>query len=617
MGKENRDIQSLTAVQHILIRPDTYLGSTKPSKYKEWILDDNDNLSYTEIEYTEGLKKCITEVMDNSIDEYTKTNGSYSTKINITITKDTFTCEDNGRGIPVKKTSDGEWMPMVALCRPMSGNNFDDTDRNSIGKNGLGVKIASAFSKSFEAVTCDGKGKLKVISKNNLSEIKTTELTPTSKTGTKITFIPDFERFGVKGFSKEIMDMVKTRLKFLSWFCPKCTFTFNGEKISFKSKGFMELFPENSIFINDNNYYIGVYPSDEPNCLTYVDSMSLRRGGTHVDFIMDKIVASLREKLSKKFKNIKPADIRNRFSIVVFFNNFPNCAFDSQTKESLTNAASEISEFLSKNNVDLEKLIAKILKNKEALSNITDIFKAKEEIAEQKKLDKANKKVKDVDSVKYFPPVGKTKNKYLMITEGKSAFSGISPILGRQGIGYYMLKGKPLNILDLKPSKFMENQEIQELVQILGLDTSKENFDMNYEKVVVLSDADPDGTAIAGLIITMFSKIAPEMLRSGRVCRLETPLLIALKGDKVVEYYFKFPDKEVRKDLTQFYVKGLGSWTKSRLNQVIEKEGGLENLIKPYEPDSSTEESIKNWFGKDSEPRKVALRGREFHINNA
>ena len=615
----DRDIKSLTTIEHILLRPNTYLGSVKESTYKEWVLDENDNLSYKDLIYVEGAKKCLTEIIDNSVDEYIKTKGEYSTKISITMTNDTFICEDNGRGIPVKKTEDGEWMPMVALCRPMSGSNFTDDNRTTVGTNGLGSKIASVFSKSFDAVTCDGKGKLKVTSKNNLSEIKVTELTPTPRTGTKITYVPDFDRFGIKDFGDAIPAMIKTRLKFLSWFCPKCTFTFNDEKITFKIKDFTSLFPSPSVVLNNDNAFVCVYPTDEPYVLSYVNTMSLRRGGTHVDYIMNKLVNDIREKVSKKYKNIKPADIRNRLGIVVFLKSFPNCEFDSQTKEAITNSQSDITAFINDNNVDLDALSNKVLKEKEILDNITDIFKAKEEIAEAKELAKKTKIKRDFESEKYYAPVGKTEKKYLMIVEGFSAFSGISPILGRKGIGYYMLRGKPENILDEKASVFMANQEIRDIVQILGIDISDPETDMNYDKVVILSDADADGTAIAGLVITIFSKLAPRMLREGRICRMETPLLIGLDNkDNVKEYYFNFPEKSsMKKDLKYFYLKGLGSWTKSRLNQIIDTEGGMDNLIKPYLIDNTTTQTIQNWFGKDSEPRKNALRGREFHIDNA
>ena len=616
---DDRTIKSLSTVEHIKLRPGMYLGSVVPTDKEAWVLNETGTaISLKKVSYTDALLKIVNEAIDNSFDEYIKTNGAKSTKISITMTKDTFSIEDNGRGIPVVKNDDGTWQCVNAVCRPMSGSNFSDENRQTVGTNGIGIKAASIFSSYFECVTCDGKGKMKIICKDNLSSEKHTELTPSDKTGTKITFNPDFGRLGCKEFTPDVITMVKTRLKFMAWYYPKCVISFNGEKMNIKSKAFTNLFPALSVSINKENVYICVYASEEPEVLSYVNGIYLSRGGTHVDYIMDKVVSDIREKVSKKYKNIKPADIRNRLGFVVFFNGFPNCSFDSQTKESLRNFQSEITSFLNENEVDLSELTSKILKEKAILDNITDLFRAKEELAEAKLLKNAAKKVRDFDSEKYYPPAGKTAKKYLMIVEGNSAFSGLSPLISRQGIGYYLLRGKPLNVIDVKPSKYMENREISELIKILGIDPSNPKTDMSYEKVVVLSDADPDGCSIAGLIISLFNKIAPKMVKDGRICRMDTPLLLGLKGDKVMEYYFEFPDqKDMKKDLRYFYMKGLGSWSKSKWTQIIDKVGGIDNLIHPYEVDENYQSSIMNWFGKDAEPRKIALRGREFHINNA
>lgn len=618
-------IKHLSAVEHILHRPSMYIGGVSPADIDSWILNEDGTISYKKVNFVEGLLKICNEVIDNSIDEGVKTNWEYSNKIKITVTKDTFTCEDNGRGIPVVQDDEGNWMCVDAVCKPMSGSNFeDDSNRKTIGTNGIGVKGANIFSKKFECVTCDGNAKMKINCEDNRSKMDFKLMTANPKRGTSVTFTPDFARFGVKSFDEEIISLIKTRLRFLSWFFPKCTITFNGEKVNVKAKDIASMFPQPAVVLNEENVYICVYPSDEPYVLSYVNGISLREGGTHVNYISDKVIGDVREKVSRKFKTIKPADIRNRIGIVVFFKDFSNCKFNSQTKEKITNSQGEITDFLKNNNIDLDSFTDKIIKSKPIIENITELFKLKEELAARKAEDALNKTKKEVVSEKYFPPVSRSGQKYLMITEGQSAFSGISPILGRKGIGYYMLQGKPMNILDVGPvtrdkvKGFMENTEIKELVNILGLDIRGNTEDMNYDYVVVLSDADPDGTSIAGLVTTMFSKLAPKMIEAGRVCRLNTPLLIGLKGEKVEEYYFRFPDKkDMKKNLNYFYLKGLGSWTKSRLNQVIEKEGGMEKLLMPYEADKDYKQSIQNWFGEDSEIRKKFLRGREFHINNA
>ena len=609
-------MKTLTSVEHILVRPNLWIGSVAPSEKETWVLNEDDTISFKKISYTEGLLKICNEAIDNSVDAGIKSNWEKSTKIDITLTKDTFTCEDNGTGIPVEKNESGEWIPVIATCVPMSGTNFEE-DRNSIGANGVGIKAANIFSKKFECITCDGKGKLKIVCTDNLSTKKVSELKPTAKTGTTISFSPDFDRFGVKEFRTELMTMIKTRLKFLSWFYPKCQFTFNGQKIGIKAKDIASMFPQPAVVLNEPNVYICIYPSEEPYNLTYVNGLYMRRGGTQIDYILNKVITDIREKVSKKYKAIKPADIKNRLGIVCFFKGFPNCEFDSQTKETLTNSVGDITSYFQREQIDLDKFTDKILKQKEIINNITEMFRLKEELAEKKELAKLSKVKKEVDSEKYYPPIGKTAKKYLMITEGFSAFSGMSPILGRKEIGYYMLKGKILNVLGEKPATFMANKEINELVNILGIDITNPNTSITYDKIVILTDADADGNAIAGLVLTLFNRIAPNIIKQGRVCRLETPLLIGSKGEKIEEYYFTLPDKsKMKKNLEYFYLKGLGSWTKNRFNQILEKEGGLEKLMVSYTLDDKTDESIKKWFGKESDGRKDALRGKEFHIDN-
>lgn len=257
----NQIIKSLETVDHILLRPSMYIGGVSPADHDVWMLNENDGIEFKKVNYVEGLLKICNEVIDNAIDEGIKTQWKYSTKIKIDITDTEFTCTDNGRGIPVVKTEDGKsWMCVDAVCKPMSGSNFTDVNRETIGTNGIGVKGANIFSKKFECITCDGKGKMKIVCSDNLKNEKHTELTPTPKTGTTITFTPDFERFRVKKFDKTLIALIKTRLKFLAWYFPECAITFNGERILFKAKDFSQMFPQPVLTINEPNAMIAVYP---------------------------------------------------------------------------------------------------------------------------------------------------------------------------------------------------------------------------------------------------------------------------------------------------------------------------------------------------------------------
>ena len=616
---DNNEVKILSDREHILQRPNMYVGGIESSPKEMWLLDDNGKIKKGTLNYPEALLKIINEILDNSLDEYTKTNGRYSNKISIKVKDNKISIEDNGRGIPIKKTDNGIWMPVAAFTQPRAGSNFNDENRQSIGTNGIGCTATNIFSSSFEVTTCDGKQVMKVTCKNNMESESHTlkEAGENSSKGTKVTFVPDYSRFGLSELPEDICTALKTRLRMISWFYPKCEFKFNGEKLTIKAKDISDMFSPDSVFVSTEQTYVLVYPTEDTNeFLTYVNGISLREGGTHVNYITANVVNNIREKLIKKYKNIKPGDIKNRLGFVIFFKNFPNCQFGSQTKETLTNSERDIGSYLRESDI-IDKISKKILNSKVIVDNITDIYKAKEEIADKKLAQSLNSKKKKISSDKYFPPMGNSEKKYLMITEGYSAYSGISPILGRNGIGYYACKGKVLNVQDLTPGKFMTNQEISDIINILGIDITNPESDMCYEKIIFLHDADFDGTAIGALLLTLFNKVCPRMFSEGRIGVLNTPLLIGKKGTKVEKYFFEFPNaSEMNPKLNWLYIKGLGTWNKEDLQQVIDAEGGLDNLIKAYSKDEKSNTSIENWMGKaNTDFRKEKLRGKEFHID--
>ena len=616
--KNDRKIEVLSDRDHILIRPNTYLGSVVPTEKEEWVLSSEGFIKKSKLEYTDALLKVISEILDNCLDEYSRTKGKYSNKISVKIQNDKVTIEDNGRGLLVEQDKEGNWMPVTAFTKLRAGSNFSDDDRLTIGTNGIGSAATNVFSKKFEVNTCDGKKRMKITCKDNLSSTKFTFLESNlDKKGTKVEFTPDYKRFGVDSMPESICTLVKTRLRILSWFFPKCTFTFNGEKMGLKAKEFNSMLPSPNCFINTDNLYIAVYKTEEPEFLTYVNGISLRRGGNHLDFISSKVITDIREKLIKKYKNIKPNDIKNRLGFVILMKDFPNCQFDSQTKEYLSNGDKEVKQFIGE--LDLSKLSKKILSDKEMVDNITDMFRLKEELAEKKALQKLNVKKKDIDSDKYFPPVGD--RKYLMLTEGYSAFSGLSAVLGRKGNAFYALRGKPLNVSEITNKKMLENKEISDIVNVLGIDLTGEDKSITFEKVVFATDQDVDGTHIRSLLTTFFSRVSPHLFDEKRICILNTPLVIGLKNNKVEKYFYTLNDfsayqaKYPKSTLKWKYIKGLGGWNKSELDQVIALEGGLENLMVTLEKDKDADNTISDWMGSNSDIRKEKLKGREFHID--
>ena len=180
----------------------------------------------------------------------------------------------------------------------------------------------------------------------------------------------------------------------------------------------------------------------------------------------------------KKYKDIKPSDIRNKLMLVAIFRNFPNADYDGQTKEEFANSAREISDYLSE--VDFNSFGQKISKNKEISEIITEIYRIREEFQKRKEMDKLNKKSGGkVKSDKYNEPIGGME--LLFVCEGNSAMGGLMGELGRQKRGYFAIRGKLLNVLDAKPAEISNNVEITTLIQILGNGAYRLNLNSSGE----------------------------------------------------------------------------------------------------------------------------------------
>jgi topoisomerase-4 subunit B len=246
------------------------------------------------------------------------------------------------------------------------------------------------------------------------------------------------------------------------------------------------------------------------------------------------------------------------------------------------------------------------------------MFKLKEEFKKKQALKNLSNSKKKVSSESYFPPIGD--KKYLMLTEGYSATSSMWNILGRRDIAYYSLRGKPLNTFNVPVSKMIKNKEFKDIVDILNLDLLDKNTDMEYDKVVFLSDQDMDGIHIRSLLLTFFHKFTPKMIEDGRICFMNTPLLVAFnKKDDPIEWFFNIDDY-MKSSKTKFhridYYKGLGSFEPEVLKKIIEKVGTMEDFLVQFERTSDSEKIIKEWMSSgESGSRKDFLEGRAFNLS--
>jgi len=614
----------------LLKRPHNIIGSMQPIKQEAFLYNDN-KFNWTTYEHVPGLVKIINEIIDNSTDVAIKSKFKWANEINIEVSETKVTVSDNGYGIPTNDNADGVPFPAVAWGQARAGSNFeDDEKRVSAGVNGIGSFATVVFSKKFVGVTDDGKGRVCVTFKDNMNstEIKKSK---SIKRGTSVSFFPDLEKFGLDKIDDLHRSLIYQRVLNLSVIYPGIKFKFNKRLVKLDAKKFMGMFSDTFEFIEEENYLIGVFPNEAADFSyhTYVNGLWLEKGGNHVNFLTGKIIDELKNRLIRRYKSIKPGDIKNKLSVVIFFRNFPNAKFDGQTKEFLTNTQKDITGFLDFHEPvkkkDWERFTLKLYKNKEIISPITDLYAAKMLVEEKKKLKAVSKK-KEV-SEKYWP--ASKENKYLFLAEGDSAIGAITAELGRDRNGFMPLRGVILNVVKDR-SKIVKNAEIQQIANILEMDLStKNNSTLSYENVVFAVDADVDGAHIAGLLIGLFKEFAPSYLEDGRLFLFITPIITI--RNKKGQYRFMFSmgeyqtfrdkyDNEGNKYIYD-YKKGLGSMIEEEWTEMF-KQFQLEQLLRPLhikessEPENELKE-LHSWLADDVDFRKEKITNHiaTFDIN--
>lgn len=595
-------LQKLDDRTHILKRPTMYIGAVDLTSSNEYILTDNDKIEYQEIKIVPGFIKTINEIIDNSVDVAIKTNFKSSNEISIKMTDEFIEVQDNGTGIPVIKNSDGNYLAELAWGHARAGSNFDDDkNRTQIGMNGVGSFATNCFSTKFIGKTDDGKKCYTITFKDNAKTFTDKETESSGKTGVTVKFYPDLEKFGLKTIDETHMNVIKQRLINLSMTFPGITFKFNGKKININSfKKYVSLFNENFEIYETEDYKFAILPneSDDFKQFSYVNGLKIPDGGTHIDHIVFNVVTPIREKLIKKYSSIKPADIKNKLMVIAFLKNVKNTKFNSQTKEKITNSASEISSYFG--DIDFVKITNKIIKTSAIIDPITEVYKIKEELKKRQELKSLDKVVKKIKSDKYYSAI--EKKKYLFLVEGESALGGLMPVLGRKECGFYCLKGKPLNAYSAEQKKFTENKELTELYKIIQNES--------YDYIVKATDQDLDGFHIRGLLTGFFVKYLPEL--KGKIGMLQTPVIGIVKNDKLVNWHYSLNDEiNLKSGEKSNYYKGLGSWDIEDLKQVI-KTDGIEKMIDIIEFDDET--IIEEWLGNDSEPRKKYILENNFSI---
>lgn len=614
--------QELSEIQHVLLRPGMWVGSTKLEEHDNFIYNrDTAKMEQKTVSYVPAMLKVVDEIISNSCDEYRRSDNLGLTEIEIDIRKNGI-CKiyDNG-GIPVvKHKTAGCYVPTFIFGRLRTSSNYDDSeDRTLVGTNGVGSSITNIFSKRFAVTTCDKKNKISVEWKDNMETIVSEGPIEKSKYHyTKTEFELDFKRFNSTSYTDDFINIIHKR-------CIDAAVANLGLKVRFitdnyteewKFKSFDEYLDLYSNYINikdkikfSNDLCEAYIFPDSQVDIGFVNGAECSKG-THIRTLRTSINATVSEFLTKKdkIKDMSPRSVENKYS--VFMNiSVSNPAYSSQTKEELTTPVENFSKDENKKFEISDKFLNQITKS-EIVELVRDWYKKKVSAEDEKTLRKLNKEASKglKRSDKYIPANSKKKHeRELWIYEGDSAARGFRTARNPLTQAAYTMRGVPLNCLGMPAVKIMKNEVFNDLVTILGLKFGQEFDikDLNFGKIVISTDADVDGDKIAALLL-LFFRNWPELFSKNIVCRSISPIIIAKKCKESKKYYsideFKKDERKLKSGWMIKYVKGL-----SGLDAAETKEMMRNPIYMYFDYDAQADEMFNKWFGDDPEQRKQLM----------
>ena len=615
--------KTLTDIDHALLRPSSFLGSVVTEVSQHYVLD-GEKFILKNVEYNPGFHKLFDEIISNSIDESKRPNSKLNTiKVNIDFDSCEITIYDNG-GIPVKIHKDAKmYVPQMIFGNLRSSSNYnDDENRSWVGVNGLGSKITNIFSKKFEVITADGTNEFQMCWNENMKTHSKPKIKKSNKHFTKISYIPDLHRFGMKNITDDDFKLIEKRVYEIAGCNPKINVFFQNKKIVLKSfRDYCCMYLNDCdklIYEYNNDWQIGVCLSYNGTFqqVSYVNSVYTYDGGSHCEYILNQIVSSLREKLCKKCKtDILPGQIKNH--IFLFINStIIRPSFSSQTKEKLITNQKDFGTGITLTN----KFLNDVYKS-EITQSIMDWVSKKAEADDRAAVRNANKILTKVKINKLVEAKGKNRRKCtLMLCEGDSPMAGFRKYRDPETQGAFPLKGKSLNVREVSEKKAIENQEIKSILGALGLQFGKSPFvydkngmmvedNLRYGEIHIYSDADVDGISCASLLVNLFERWWPELFKEHRVARCETPVIIAKnkKTGKRVDFYYddEWDEWQKKNDVSKWdvsYKKGLAALTDSEYAEIIRNP-----RLYYYDMTDSSDDKLNVWFGSDSSLRKKAL----------
>lgn len=607
-------IQSLDPRSHVRLRPGMYVGSTANSNH------------------------LLMEIFANALDEH---NIGHGNRIIVNINENgSVQVEDYGQGFPINvvREEDGKTILEASFSVTNTSGKFTDDGvygGSSLGLNGLGGKLTNFLSEWFEVISSNNKGKYEHLwFKDGLFQ-KREVGNGFTYSGTAVTYKPD----------KQFFDTDKTDVKFFEEFfndicclCPNLTIVLNNKQIH-HPKGIEEILPRklgNNIEIINNpmtlfadkgknklDFALTFTGSSSSTIIPYVN-YGITDSGPHVTAIKSTITrifnswAKENGLLGAKDKNLDGNSIQEGMLLVCNIVT-TNVAYDAQVKSRVSKMdTSWLTEILTK---ELELWLdnnpedAKIIIDKALLARKAAEAAKKARAAVKNKAEKKDKAFKLPTTLSDAWSKNRQKCE-LFICEGKSAASGLVAARDSETQAVYGVRGKMLSVLKTTPDKIVKNQEINNLLQALGLDYNPQNgkckYDakkLRYGKIIAAADADFDGYAIENLLFNILWYICPDLIIEGHVYSAVPPLYrvttkkneyIYLRDDDALEEYKKEHSKDIQ---SLGRMKGLGEQDSEELSHCL-LEPKNRNIYQLTVSDvGKTDMMFENLYGKKVEPR--------------